>query len=177
MPNSFVGTSDKVDDNGVGEADFRNGLKHAVQTPSSLLFTERSGRQVRVRGQASSRSGLRPRSQRTIATLLSGTYADRRFCTPLREPSFRRQARLGATPRRLLSRPDVRRARARFETPAPTEGGPATLALSPRSKRVRPELGTTAFVLGPDWAGLSQRRRRARQPRRRRTAVSPRTDS
>ena len=35
----------------------------------------------------------------------------------------------------------------------------SSLVLPPRSKRVRPGLGTTAFVLGPAWAGLSQRRR------------------
>jgi hypothetical protein len=44
----YVGTSAKVDDDEVGEADFRNGRKHAVPTPSSFLFAKRSGRQVRV---------------------------------------------------------------------------------------------------------------------------------
>ena len=34
----------------------------------------------------------------------------------------------------------------------------AALSVPPRSKRVRPGLGTTAVVLGPSWAGLSQRR-------------------
>jgi hypothetical protein len=40
----------------------------------------------------------------------------------------------------------------------------SSLALSPRSKRARPRLGTTAFVPGPAWASLSQRRPGSRAP-------------
>ena len=50
----------------------------------------------------------------------------------------------------------------------------SSLVLAPRSKRARPRLGTTAFVLGPAWAALSQRRRRARQRLRRAASALPR---
>ena len=57
----------------------------------------------------------------------------------------------------LLSRPDraARRCNRVKATASPPSG---SRAQSPRSKRVRPGLGTTAFVLVPGWAGLSQRR-------------------
>jgi hypothetical protein len=42
-----------------------------------------------------------------------------------------------------------------------------SLALSPRSKRAQPRRGTTAFVLAPAWAALSQGRLGSRQPRSR----------
>ena len=48
------------------------------------------------------------------------------------------------------------RPHARFATPTPTGSGATARALPPRSKRVWPGLGTTAFVLVPAWAALSQ---------------------
>ena len=46
-----------------------------------------------------------------------------------------------------------------------SSSAPRRLSRPPRSKRVQPGLVTTAFVLVPAWAALSQRRRR-RRPRR-----------
>jgi hypothetical protein len=50
MPNSFVGTSDKVDETRVREADFRNGMKHAVQNAVVPPVHRAKRCQVRVTG-------------------------------------------------------------------------------------------------------------------------------
>ena len=55
-------------------------------------------------------------------------------------------------PQHLRGRVLLRRAGVRISIAASS----SSLADSPRSKRARPGLGTTAFVLGPAWAALSQ---------------------
>jgi hypothetical protein len=66
-----------------------------------------------------------------------------------------------------------RRAYARPGPRAPRRRS-SSLLLSPRSKRVRPALGTTALVLVPAWAAPSQRRRLGRADSQRAAIASPR---